>query len=193
LQFGPKTGIVSPARYIDNRCDLAEAEKIMNKIQKMQDVSANHNAFAARAVFMALHGTWKAKSNGYLDPVFDSLPLTATFHPRRTTAAGFDAEYLFILYKSSASKDEVGRRVYRLREIDNEIEVWTATVAKMLLKLDFGKATAHKDEKSLVVTNSTIDATMTYDFIFSGVQIPRFRISISSNTGFVECEVEFSR
>lgn len=207
LQYGPRAGIVSPARYVDNGCDRAEAEKTMNKIQKMQDASANHSAFAARAAFTALHGTWKAKSKGYLNPVFDSLPLTATFHPRRITAVGFDAEYLFILHNKtepkpsgqfSASKDEVERRMYRLREIDNEIEVWTAdhpTAEKMLLKLEFGKATAHEYEKSLSVTNSTADETMTYNFTFSGVQVPRFKISVLSNTGSIEggSELQFSR
>jgi hypothetical protein len=196
LQYGPRNGMVSPARYVDNGCDIAEAEKTMSKVQEIQNASAKHSAFAARAAFTALHGIWNVKSIGYLDPIFDSVPLTATFHPRRTTAVGFDAEYLFMLQRSSASKDEIERRVYRLREIDNEIEVWSAdhlTAEKMLLKLEFGKATADEYKKSLAVTNSTMDATTTYNFVFSAVQIPSFRISISSNTESVIVELAFSR
>jgi len=159
LKYGAREGMVSPARYIDDGCDRAEAEKTMGKIQKMSDASANDKAFTARAAFVSLLGNWTVKKRGGAD-------LMASFHLRYPTASNIDLEYLYILETKDSGavshSGEVERLVYRLRELENEIEVWdvfpgvreSLAAESMRGKLEFGKA-IHSNDKCLSVTMET--------------------------------------
>ncbi|TAQ87331.1 hypothetical protein B7494_g4370 [Chlorociboria aeruginascens] len=199
LNWGPKEGMVNPARYIDSRVDSAEARKTMKKLQKMTDASANYREFSARATFRALQGNWNVKSKGSLGSTTNALPMTATFNPRCPTDITFDLEYLFVLRAEEPNRpsdcdthaNELERSVYRLRETANEIEVWNVnpredlTVDKLRYTLKFSKATSDDKKRCLTLevelsTDPKYMATV-HSFQFSGVHVTKFTIGDRSN------------
>jgi hypothetical protein len=88
LKYDARSGMISPARYIDAGCDRAEAEKTIIKIQKIADASANDKAFTVRAAFVSLLGDWQAKKKGYSN-------LVANFYPRllNLVAASYSSNF----------------------------------------------------------------------------------------------------
>lgn len=191
LDWKPKEGMVSPARYIDAGCDEAESKKTMRKLQCMVNASETQRAFGARAVFRALQGTWKVQTKDVLDSTLEFLSATATFHSRYPTSSGYDLEYLFVLSEQpvqstdvAVREREIERLVYRVRETDNEIEIWTVSrgliADKVRNKLSFNTAISKEQDCLSVTANSVEDSddqqTVIFSFYFAGVHVRRFVI-----------------
>jgi hypothetical protein len=173
LNWGPREGMVSPARYIDEGCDVSEAEKTMAKLQRVMDTSANPRVFSARAAFRGLQGNWKIKSHG--SEISEASPTAAAFHPRNPTDSTFDHEYLVIF---SAIPER--KLVYRLKESENTIEVWMVsqgvTADKMLNSIGFNSATSDQQNCLSVSTEANEHTTIVYSFFFAGIHIEKFTI-----------------
>ncbi|CAG8960457.1 hypothetical protein HYFRA_00008176 [Hymenoscyphus fraxineus] len=141
LKYKPRTGMVSPARYTDQRRDHTEAEKTMSKIRKIVAASTTHSAVAARAAFR--------------------LCMTGSSYGCGVRCGG-----LFSLHRSCKAEGDEGEKwVYRLRERENEIAVWRVdylAAGRMLVKPGFGDANSHGYEEGLVVRNSNVDGRMSY-------------------------------
>lgn len=197
LAWVGKEGMVTPARYVDGGCDIDEAVKTMGKLQKILNTSTNLQAFSAKAVFRALLGKWevKSKSEGSLDPVLEALPTTAVFHPRYPTDSTSDYEYLFVLRGAESDESaiptsrDLQKLVYRLREMDNVIEVWDVnlgvTADKMRHTIEFNTATS--SEQSCLTVSLKSAASLgqqmrnVYSFYFGGVHITKFTVQSYSD------------
>ena len=188
LLWGPKEGIVSPARYVDGGGDVSQAIKSMEKLQSIMDTSANLRAFSAKSAFRALQGKWKVESNEFLTPKFEASPTIAAFHPRYPTDSASDFEYLFIMRSDILGRD-LQKLVYRLRERDNLIEVWNVrlevTADKLLHTMKFSTAKSDEQNSLSISVKSTNDSTQhtttVYSFYFAGVHITKFTVQSYSD------------
>ncbi|PQE14121.1 hypothetical protein CJF31_00006636 [Rutstroemia sp. NJR-2017a BVV2] len=190
LSWGAREGMSCPARYIDSGCDRLEAEKTMQKLQKLLDTSTNQRAFAARAAFRGLHGNWTINRLERLDSSIrddDSVELarTVSFHPRFPTDGISDLEY-FVIMKGEGGHT-VRSFVYRMCETSNIIGIWNVrengVANTQVYELEFASATSDAEDCLSVVatvaaTSETRDAnTMpVYTFCFAGVHVVEFAI-----------------
>ncbi|EDN98992.1 hypothetical protein SS1G_13852 [Sclerotinia sclerotiorum 1980 UF-70] len=124
----PNFGILSVSNtIIISRIDpfvsaIAEAETTMKKLQTLTQASKYGNAFLARAIFRGLQGKWKIERKDPKTGLKEILGTTA-FYPRYPTQLGYDSGY--ICKASSGEKNILDENfVYRLREMDNLIEVF---------------------------------------------------------------------
>jgi hypothetical protein len=194
LLWGAKEGMVSPARYVNKESEAGEAEITMRKLQITTDTSNNLQAFSAKAAFRALQGKWKIESIGSLDPVMKALPTIGIFHSRYPTDSTSDLEYIFILHidqpneSVSPSSHDLQKRVYRLRESENIIEVWNVslgvTADKIHNTIEFNTATSDKQNclsvRARSATTLNQHTTSIYSFYFAGVHITKFTIQTYS-------------
>ncbi|KAL5345630.1 hypothetical protein ACLOAV_009384 [Pseudogymnoascus australis] len=128
---------VSPALYATGLQDLGEGEEAaqckeaLRLIQQEIDGSRG-GKFVAKAIFRSLQGNWvlnrTIKSNISTYPS-GSLIGTARFYPRRPTAEGFAAEYLYV--EDGDFRTDTGmqfratrRYVYRYAEAEDKLSVW---------------------------------------------------------------------
>ncbi|APA13290.1 hypothetical protein sscle_10g080600 [Sclerotinia sclerotiorum 1980 UF-70] len=94
----------------------------MKKLQTLTQASKYGNAFLARAIFRGLQGKWKIERKDPKTGLKEILGTTA-FYPRYPTQLGYDSGY--ICKASSGEKNILDENfVYRLREMDNLIEVF---------------------------------------------------------------------
>ncbi|TGO38016.1 hypothetical protein BHYA_0084g00480 [Botrytis hyacinthi] len=189
LSWGEREGMVSPARYIDSRCDIIEAEKAMQKLQKTLQESRDGQAIFAKSTFRGLQGNWKdfnAKTES-----LESSPRSSSsssFHPRFSTDTTSDLEYLCITQCEGCSPP-ISRTIYRLRESANQIETWSVdskhglAADKIRYILDFNDGIVEEQtdgNRVTVVAKGTPDTDsryrIVYSFCFAGVGITEFRI-----------------
>ncbi|TEY43144.1 hypothetical protein BOTCAL_0378g00100 [Botryotinia calthae] len=185
LSWGEREGMVSPARYVDEQCNKTEAEKVIQKLQKTLQDSRDGKAIFAKATFRGLQGNWKI-SNAKTEP--NELPPNSSFHPRYPTDATSDLEYLYIVTCEESSY-QTPRSIYRLRENENQIEIWSvdskcgSAADKMCYILDFNNGLVEEQTDSnrvTVVAKEAPDANLAhktiYSFCFAGVGITEFKI-----------------
>ncbi|KFY29706.1 hypothetical protein V494_08531 [Pseudogymnoascus sp. VKM F-4513 (FW-928)] len=128
---------VSPALYATGLQGLGgdeeaiESKEALQLIQQEVDGSRS-GKFVAKAIFRSLQGNWvlnrTINSNISTYPS-GSLVGTARFYPRRPTAEGFAAEYLYV--EDGDFKTDTGmqfratrRYVYRYAEAEDKLSVW---------------------------------------------------------------------
>ncbi|KAM3074217.1 hypothetical protein ACMFMF_006238 [Clarireedia jacksonii] len=207
LSWGVREGMACPARYIDSGSDRVEAEKTMQKLQRVLDTAMNHHAFAARAAFRGLHGNWSVKQmeNSNSETESTERASTALFHPRFPTDGISDLEYLVIM--KAEDGNAVRSFVYRFSETTNSIGVWNARAkaadAQPIYELAFASATSDaKDCLSVVATtseetrNSPNTIISVYTFWFAGVHVAKFTIEMRCPDGGSvdgELNLEFTR
>ncbi|OBT88010.1 hypothetical protein VE02_02921 [Pseudogymnoascus sp. 03VT05] len=128
---------VSPALYATGLQGLGEGEKSTESKEALhliqQEIDGSRGGkFVAKAIFRSLQGNWvlnrTIKSNISTYPS-GSLVGTARFYPRRPTAEGFAAEYLYV--EDGDFKTDTGmqfratrRYVYRYAEAEDKLSVW---------------------------------------------------------------------
>lgn len=129
-KFAEREGISTPARYLFEGDDQAEAVKTM--ADTFHEWHACHEGrYVPRAAFRALHGKWSLhRTIDSRNSIYPSGQLTgeAHFHPR-TPTADFDLEYVYV--ESGTFKTNTGatmnasrRYVYRYSEARDELSVW---------------------------------------------------------------------
>ncbi|PQE29041.1 hypothetical protein CJF30_00004091 [Rutstroemia sp. NJR-2017a BBW] len=203
LGWGEREGMACPARYIDPGCDRLEAEKTIQKLQKLLDTSTNQRAFAARAAFRGLHGNWtinrlERSCSSIRDTQSSELARTISFHPRFSTDGISDLEY-FVIMKAEDGHP-VRSFVYRMCETLNNIGIWNAgengVANTQVYELGFASATSDAEDCLSVVakgaaTSETREAnTMPiYTFCFAGVHVVEFAIERYSEGGSVAGDI----
>ncbi|KFX90331.1 hypothetical protein V490_06503 [Pseudogymnoascus sp. VKM F-3557] len=128
---------VSPALYstglqgLDKGGEATELQEALRLIN--QEIEGSRSGkFVAKAIFRSLQGNWvldrTIKSNISTYPS-GSFIGTAKFYPRRPTAEGFSAEYLYV--EDGDFKTDTGmqfratrRYVYRYAEAEDKLSVW---------------------------------------------------------------------
>ncbi|CCD48387.1 similar to flavin-containing monooxygenase [Botrytis cinerea T4] len=185
VSWGEREGMVSPARYVDEQCNKTEAEKAIQKLQKTLQDSRDGKAIFAKSTFRGLQGSWK---NSNVETEFNELSPKSTFHPRYPTDATSDLEYLHITNHEESSH-QIPRSIYRLRENENQIEVWSVdskcglAADKICYILDFNSGLVWEQTDSnrvTVVAKGAPGANLThktiYSFCFAGVGIADYKI-----------------
>jgi hypothetical protein len=121
------TGLQGPDKG-ERATELKEALQLIN-----QEIEGSRSGkFVAKAIFRSLQGNWvldrTIKSNISTYPS-GSFIGTAKFYPRRPTAEGFSAEYLYV--EDGDFKTDTGmqfratrRYVYRYAEAEDKLSVW---------------------------------------------------------------------
>ncbi|TGO24967.1 hypothetical protein BPAE_0090g00110 [Botrytis paeoniae] len=187
LSWGEREGMVSPARYIDSQCNISESEKAMHKLQKTLQDSRDGKAIFAKSTFRGLQGNWK-DFNTKTESNESSPRSSSSFHPRHSTDATSDLEYLCIT-QCEESSNRIPRTIYRLRESENQIEIWSVNpksglaADKICYILDFKDGIVEEQtdvNRVTVVATGTPDADLSYkimySFCFAGVRITEFKI-----------------
>ncbi|PQE31381.1 hypothetical protein CJF32_00001961 [Rutstroemia sp. NJR-2017a WRK4] len=203
LGWGAREGMACPARYIDSGCDRLEAEKTIKKLQKLLATSTNQRAFAARAAFRGLHGTWtinrlERSCSSIRDTESAELASTVSFHPRFPTDGISDLEY-FVVMKAEYGY-VVRSFVYRMCETSNTIGIWSVRgngdADAQIYELEFASATSDAEDCLSVVakvaaTSEIQDANAMpiYTFCFAGVHIVEFAIEGYSEGGSVAGDI----
>ena len=134
--FTDREGCPSPARYVSQNNDQAEADAIMKELHEMWHDCTVNGKYVPRAAFRALHGNWNISRR--IESAIDTFPSgtlegTASFHPRFPTAdksaKSFDLEYLYIesgtfTTSTGFSMTASRRYVYRYSEPEDTLSVW---------------------------------------------------------------------
>ncbi|KAJ8060157.1 hypothetical protein OCU04_010506 [Sclerotinia nivalis] len=197
LDWHKKDGMVSPARYVDAGCDITKAEITMRKLQKVIRASKYGSAFSARAIFRGLQGKWKTEREDSKTGLKEVLGIIV-FHPRYPTELGYDSEYIYKV--SSGENSLLENFVYRLREMDNLIEVSGVNQMSGLKEsrisevFDFNTAIKVVGEENRLSVQSAVVGgdgvkdfgKKIYSFWMAGVNVTKFTISVedSSSIGF---------
>lgn len=201
---------VSPALYatgvqgLGEGEEATESEKALQLIQQEIDGSRG-GKFVAKAIFRSLQGNWvlnrTIKSNIPTYPS-GSLVGTARFYPRRPTAEGFSAEYLYI--EDGDFKTDTGmqfratrRYVYRYADVTDKLSVWFVKTDNKTVDYLFHELQMicphpttgdEHDPKGLVPAKNRrwkatshhlcIDDTYDpeYEFAFRGVEVPKWSV-----------------
>ncbi|KAI9647176.1 hypothetical protein NHQ30_003559 [Ciborinia camelliae] len=194
LDWNQKDGMVCPARYLDAGCDITQAEETMRKLQTVVKDSKYGRAFSARAAFRGLQGNWKAETEDLKTGSKKMLGMIS-FHPRYPTNQGYDSEYIYI--PSPEGQDHANKKVvYRLREMDNVIEVWSveenseSKTNKSRQTLEFNTAIGVEgqgnrlDVRSIVKGEPIVEESQEaiYSFWFAGVNVIKFTINLGSRS-----------
>ncbi|KAF7870006.1 hypothetical protein EAF04_004790 [Stromatinia cepivora] len=198
LDWNKKDGMVSPARYVDNGCDITEAEITMKKLQIIIRASKHGSTFSARAIFRGLQGKWKAEREDSKTGLKEVLG-TIVFHLRYPTELGYNGEYIYKI--SPEGRNSLAESfVYRLREMDNLIEVFSVSQISGLKErgigevLDFNTAVqVVGQENRLSVQSAAVVGgddlkdfrKKIYSFWMAGVNVTKFTISIEDSSSIV--------
>ena len=134
--FGERQGCTSPARFISEKTDNAEANSVMNELHQVWHECTVNGRFVPRAAFRALQGNWNIDRQ--IKSAISTFPSgtlsgTASFHPRLPTpdktGKSFDLEYIYVEsgtfttstgYMMTASR----RYVYRYSEAEDKLSIW---------------------------------------------------------------------
>ena len=134
--FTKRQGPAIPSRYLSPAMQSLDGAKVDNDasatVQQLYDtlqaISADNTAlYTARAAFRALQGRWHLRReilNAQSDAASNNFEGVATFLPRDPTAPGYDFEHLYE-ERSKSDLSDVHRFVYRYRELDDTLSVWS--------------------------------------------------------------------
>ncbi|KAF2638104.1 FAD/NAD(P)-binding domain-containing protein [Massarina eburnea CBS 473.64] len=185
-KWSESEGPICPARYVDRNDEnqKAAAVEAITKVQELQHSGEASAAFAARAVFYGLLGTWGTRDAETDVEATTSVQDELIFRPRLCADGNLDFEYLV----NRPSRQATTHEIYRHEEGTDHISVWSFSAERPLSapecveKVTFGGENATSPD-SITARKTQVEsgeAIADYRFQFTGTRI--IRVEVKSGT-----------